>query len=143
MKTTAYLNEGSSAAIGPSTSVVAAGILAMVVPGKPVATTGSSQVDARHSDAQLSTDGTTDFGKTKTTFTVGIARVSGTVELDGGDSANSAFDFRMYPATSMAPPIGGKVKIGWFANHANNTLVCFHSKDTRQTASCKPPAPWS
>src|SRR5712692_8526751 len=115
---------------------VAAVILAMVVPGKPVATTGSWQVDARHSDAQLYTDGTTDFGKTKTTFTVGIARVSGTVKLDGSDSANSAFDFTMYPATSMASPIDedGKVKIGWFANHANNTLVCFHSKGTRQTA---------
>jgi polyisoprenoid-binding protein YceI len=115
---------------------VAALILVIAVSPKPVATTGSWQVDASHSDAQLSADGTTDYGKTKTAFTVGIARVNGTVKLDGSDSANSAFDFRMYPATSMAPPIDeeGKVKIGWFANHANMTLVCFHSKGTRQTA---------
>jgi polyisoprenoid-binding protein YceI len=115
---------------------VAALILVIAVSPKPVATTGSWQVDASHSDAQLSADGTTDFGKTKTAFTVGIARVNGTVKLDGSDSTNSAFDFRMYPATSMAPPIDeeGKVKIGWFANHANMTLVCFHSKGTRQTA---------
>jgi hypothetical protein len=121
---------------------VAALILVIAVSPKPVATTGSWQVDASHSDAQLSADGTTDFGKTKTTFTVGIARVNGTVKLDGSDSASSAFDFRMYPATSMAPPIDeeGKVKIGWFANHANMTLVCFHSKGTRQTAGCRRPA---
>jgi polyisoprenoid-binding protein YceI len=113
----------------------AAVILAMAVPRTPVATTGSWQVDASHSDAQLSTDGTTDFGKTKINFAIGIARVNGTVKLDGSDSTNSAFDFRMYPASSMAPPIDeeGKVKLQWFTNHANNTLVCFHSKGTRQT----------
>ena len=105
-------------------------ILALAIPRKPITTTGSWQVDERHSDAQLSTDGTTGFGKTKMTFTIGFARVNGTVKLDGADSANSAFDFRFYPATSMAPTIGedGKVEIEWFTNHANNTLVCFHSK---------------
>lgn len=113
----------------------AALIFAMAVHRTPVAPTGSWQVDASHSDAQLSTDGTTDFGKTKTTFTIGVARVNGTVKLDE-NSANSAFDFRMYPAASMAPPIDeeGKVRIEWFTNHANNTLVCFHSKGTQPTA---------
>lgn len=114
-------------------------IVALAVTGRtisPASAAGSWAVDARHSNSQLTADGTTDFGKTKTTFTVGFARVTGTVKLDGSDSANSAFDLTMYPATSMAPPIDeeGKVKIGWFANHANSTLVCFHSKGTRQTA---------
>jgi polyisoprenoid-binding protein YceI len=114
----------------------AALILAMAVPRTPVATTESWRVDAGHSDAQLSTDGTTDFGKTKTTFTIAIARVNGTVKLDESGSANSAFDFRMYPAGSMTPPIDeeGKVRLEWFTHFANNTLVCFHSKGTRQTA---------
>jgi len=78
----------------------------------------------------------TNFGKKNTTLTIGFGRVNGTVKLDGGDSANSAFDFRFYPATSMDPAIGedGKAKIGWFENYANNTLVCFHSKGATQTA---------
>lgn len=112
-------------------------ILPSSISGEPLSPAGSWQVDSRHSDAQLSTDGTTNFGKTKMSFTIAIARVNGTVKLDGTDSANSAFDFRMYPATSMAPPIEeitGKVKIEWFANHANNTLVCFHSKGAQQMA---------
>jgi polyisoprenoid-binding protein YceI len=109
-------------------------ILALAVPRKTVTTSGSWKLDPGHSDAQLSTDGTTDFGKTKLTFVMAFARLNGTVKLS--ESADSAFDFRMYPASSMAPPIDeeGKVKIEWFSNHANNTLVCFHSKGTRQLA---------
>jgi polyisoprenoid-binding protein YceI len=114
----------------------AALILVMAAPWKPAPTTGSWEVDASHSNAQLSTDGTTDFGKTKMTFAVGIARVNGTVKLDESGSANSTFDFRIYPASSMAPPIdeAGKVKLEWFTHYANNTMVCFHSKGARQTA---------
>jgi polyisoprenoid-binding protein YceI len=113
----------------------AAVILALAFPGKPVTTAGSWQIDERHSDAQVSTDGTTNSGKTKINFTIAIARMNGTVKLDGADSANSAFDFRLYPASSMTPPIGedGRVELEWFSHHANNTLVCFHSKGTQQT----------
>jgi len=111
-------------------------IVALSISGKPLSPAGSWQVDARHSDARLSTDGTTDFGKTKMNITVGFTRVNGTVNLDSNDSTRSAFDFRMYPAGSMAPPIDeeGKVRIEWFANHANCTLICFHSKGTQPTA---------
>jgi polyisoprenoid-binding protein YceI len=107
--------------------------LVLVGPAKPLAPVGSWQLDSHHSHAQLITDGTTDYGKTKINITVGFARMNGTVKLDGADSA---FDFRLYPASSMAPPIGedGKAKISWFENHANNTLVCFHSKGAKQTA---------
>ena len=110
--------------------------LAAAFPRKPVSTSGVWQVDTRHSDARLSTDGTTSFGKAKMTVDVGFARVNGTVKLDGSNPADSAFDFRFYPATSMAPPINeeGKVDIAWFTNHANNTLVCFHSKGTVTTS---------
>lgn len=107
--------------------------LVLVVPAKPVPPMGSWEVDTHHSHAQLSTDGTTNYGKSKMKITVGFARMNGTVKLDGD---NSKFDFRMYPASSMAPPIDeeGKVKIEWFNNHANNTLVCFHSKGAKTTA---------
>jgi polyisoprenoid-binding protein YceI len=116
--------------------VAAALILAMAITRTPVATTGSWRVDAGHSDAFLSTDATTDFGKTKINFTIGIARVSGSVKLDESNSANTTFDFDMYPASSMTPPINeeGKVRLEWFTHFANNTLVCFHSKGARQTA---------
>jgi polyisoprenoid-binding protein YceI len=114
-----------------------AAILAFAIPGRPVSTAGSWQVDPKHSDAQLLTDATTNYGKTKLTFTIGFTRVNGTVKLDNSDPANSAFDFRMYPATSMAPPINeeGKVKAQWFANLANHTLVCFHSKGFTATGN--------
>jgi len=114
----------------------AALIFAMVVARNPVPATGTWQVDASHSDAQLTTDATTDFGKSKITFAVGLARVNGTVKLDESNSASSAFDFRMYPASSMAPPIDeeGKVRLEWFSRLANNTLICFHSKGAQKTA---------
>jgi polyisoprenoid-binding protein YceI len=104
--------------------------------GKPLSPAGSWQVDGRHSDARLSTDDTTDFGKTKVNFTIGFTRVNGVVKLDAAAPTNSAFDFRMYPAGSMAPPIDeeGKVRIEWFANHANSTLMCFHSKGASPAA---------
>ncbi len=119
--------------------VAAIVVLALAVPGKPVASSGSWLVDSHHSAAQLSTDGTTNFGKTKMDFTVGFARMNGTVQIDSNDLSKSAFDFRFYPSTAMEPAIGedGKTKIEWFSNLANNTLVCFHSKGAQQAADGK------
>jgi polyisoprenoid-binding protein YceI len=120
-------------------AVVVLSILALAIPGKtfyPASAAGSWMVDTGHSDAQFSADGTTDFGKTKMTFTIGVARVAGAVKLDGSEPANSAFDFTMYSAASKAPPMNeeGKVKTQWLVTHANHTLVCFHSKGVRETA---------
>jgi len=53
-----------------------AGMLAMGAPTKPTLTGGSFQVDARHSDAQLITDATTDYGKTKVAVTLGFGRMT-------------------------------------------------------------------
>jgi polyisoprenoid-binding protein YceI len=110
--------------------------LSLAIPEKPVAPAGPWQVDARHSDVQLITDATTNYGKAKINFTVGIARVTGRVKFDNGDPAQSSFDITMYPATSATPPIGedGKIKSQWLSNLANHTLICFHSKGTSQTA---------
>jgi len=113
------------------TAVIAvAGILALGVSGKPSSTPGSWQVDSRHSDVQLITDGTTDFGKTNINFTLGYARVNGTFKVDEANLANSKLDLHIYPANAMASPIeeNGNFKAQWMANRANHTLVCFHSK---------------
>ena len=116
--------------------VAAAATLGMTLPGKPISPSGSLRVDLHHSTAQLSTDGTTDFGKTKTTFTVGVGRVIGRVNLDNSDPSKSTFDFSIYPATSMVRPIDedGKFRSEWASNLANHTMVCFHSKGVYPTS---------
>ena len=115
--------------------LAAAALFALASPSKPSSPSGRLRIDSHYSSAQLSTDGTTDFGKTKTIFTVGVGRVTGKVNLDNNDPALSTFDFTIYPSTSMVTPIDedGKLKSDWFANTANNTLVCFHSKGVYPT----------
>lgn len=105
----------------------------------PATVSGPWQIDSRHSYAQIVTDGTTDFGKQKVDITVGFARMNGGLQLDDSDSSKSRLDFRIYPANTMAPPIGedGKVQAQWFENRANHTLVCFHSTSVVRTADGK------
>lgn len=114
-------------------------ILALAVSTKSAFTTGAWQVDARHSDAQLVTDGTTDYGKTKIDVTLGLARVNGRVEFNDADPSKSSVVFRIYPAAAMAPPIeeDGSFKNRWLENMANHTLVCFHSKKVAKTSDGK------
>lgn len=115
--------------------LAAAGMVAMGGPSKAAFTAGAWQVDTHHSDAQLITDATTDYGKTKIDVTLGFARMNGRVELDNDNPAKSSFDFRIYPANSMAPDINedGKFLSEWLANLSNHTLVCFHSKGAVRT----------
>ena len=115
--------------------VVALGILTLSAKA-PVSLAGSWQVDARHSDAQLITDGTTDYGKTKIDVTLGFARVVGALKIDDGDPTKSSVDLHIYPAMSMGEPIeeDGKFKSRWMANRANNTMLCFHSKNVVRTS---------
>ncbi|MFZ0295079.1 MAG: hypothetical protein WAL52_15830 [Candidatus Sulfotelmatobacter sp.] len=116
-----------------------AGMLAMGSPSKATFTAGSFQVDAHHSAAQLVTDATTDYGKTKMDVTLGFARMNGRVELDNENLAKSSFDIRLYPADSMTPDINeeGKFLREWVANLSNHTLVCFHSKGAVRTPDGK------
>jgi polyisoprenoid-binding protein YceI len=102
-------------------------------------TGGSWVVDTRHSDAKLITDGTTDYGKTKIKVALGFARVNGRVTLDDADPSKSNVEFRIYPATSMAPAIDedGKFLSHWLENMSNHTLVCFHSKEVTRTPDGK------
>jgi polyisoprenoid-binding protein YceI len=113
-----------------------AGMLVVGAPSKSSFTGGSWKVDTRHSDAQLITDATTDYGKTKMDVTLGFARVNGRIEVKNDDLSKSSFDFRMYPADSMAPVIDedGKFLSQWLANLSNHTLVCFHSKGAVRAA---------
>jgi polyisoprenoid-binding protein YceI len=105
----------------------------------PAATSGPWQVDTRHSDVQLITDATTDYGKTKINYTAGYARINGEVKLDSADPANSKFDLHIYPANAMAPPIGemGKMQNRWLEDTATHTLICFHSKNITKTQDGK------
>jgi len=116
-------------------AVVASGILGLSASKGPSFTAGSWQVDTRHSDVQLITDATTDYGKTKMNVTLGFGRVNGTVTIDDSDPAMSNVDLRFYPATAMLPPIAedGKFRALWLANVANQTLLCFHSKSVART----------
>ena len=114
---------------------IAFGILALGAKA-PASLAGSWLVDARHSDAQLITDGSTDYGKTKIDVTLGFGRVMGTVRIDDVSPAQSSVDLHIYPATSMAEPIeeDGKFKSRWMANRANHTMLCFHSKNVVRTS---------
>lgn len=117
--------------------ILTAGVLlALGVSKKPVSMAGSWLVDTRHSDAQLVTDGTTDYGKTKIDVTLGFGRVMGALRVDDVDPTKSSVDLHVFPATSMAEPIeeDGKFRSRWLANRANHTMLCFHSKNVVRTS---------
>jgi polyisoprenoid-binding protein YceI len=111
-------------------SILAATLAPGVGPSTSKSTSGPWQVDTRHSDAQLISNATTDFGKTKINVTVGYARINGEVSLDNTDPTNSKFDLHIFPANTMAPPIEeqGNTKNRWMAELPSHTLICFHSK---------------
>ena len=117
------------------TAIVALGVLALGAK-EPASLAGSWSVDARHSDAQLITDGTTDYGKTKIDITLGFARVMGGLKIDEADPTQSRLDLHIFPAMSTAEAIeeDGKFRSRWMANRANHTMLCFHSKNVTRTA---------
>lgn len=116
-------------------AVIALVIVTTGVSSPPTSVTGTYRVDSRHSDAQIITDGTTDYGNKKVDITLGFGRINGELKLDDNDPTQSRFDFRFYPATSISPPIAedGDFKARWLMNLANHTLVCFHSKKVVRT----------
>ena len=105
--------------------------LLLGTPAAPVSPAGSWRVDIGHSDAQLITDATTDYGKTKFGTTLGFGRVNGRLVINSDNPSQSSFNFRIYPATGMTPVIDeeGKFRSEWLSNLSNHTLVCFHSKE--------------
>src|SRR5271169_3368951 len=116
--------------------IFALGILAIGAK-KPASMAGAWQVDSRHSDAHLTTDGTTDYGKRKINITLGIGRVNGVLKFDDNDPTKSSVDLHIYPATSMSPSMDDDGKLfrsHWLADQANHTLVCFHSKNVVRTS---------
>ena len=117
-------------------ATVALGVLALGAK-KPASMAGVWEVDGRHSDAQIITDGTTDYGKTKINVTLGFARVHGDLKIDNDDPTKDFVNLHIYPATSgEVEPIEeeGTFRSRWLANRANNTIVCFHSKKLARTA---------
>ena len=120
-------------------AILALAVLGLGVSTKPASMSGSWQVDSHHSAAQLITDGTTDYGKTKLDFTLGFGRINGEMNINDADPSKSNIVFAFYPSTAMSPMIAenGKVLSEWLANQANHTLVCFHSKTVQRTADGK------
>ena len=102
----------------------------------PFSMAGSWLVDTHHSGAQLVTDGTTDYGKTKIDITLGFARVMGELKIDEADSTQSRVDLHIFPAMSTTEAIeeDGNVKSRWMANRANHTMLCFHSKNVTRAS---------
>src|SRR5579863_8484300 len=116
-------------------AILALGVLALSVSGKPSTVAGSWQIDTRHSAAQLITDGTTDYGKQKLDFTLGFGKIMGVVNVDDADPTKSSIMFRLFPATSsMTPNIAenGKFLKQWEMDEANHTMICFHSKSVQR-----------
>ena len=115
--------------------IVALGVVALGAK-KTTSPAGSWQVDTRHSDAQIITDGTTDYGKTKINVTLGYGRVAGDLKIDNDDPTKGSVNLHIYPAAAMAESIGedGNFRSRWLANRANNTMLCFHSKELARTA---------
>lgn len=117
--------------------LLAHGVLGLDGPSKPVSMAGSWQVDNRLSDAQLITDATTDYGKTKMNATLGFARINGLVKFDDNDPSKSSVDLTIYPANSISPSIGEKgiFLSDWLASRSpHDTLVGFYSKRVLLTA---------
>jgi hypothetical protein len=94
------------------------GVLGLGFSTRPVSVAESWQVEARHSDANLITDATTDYGTTKMNVTRRYVRLNGKVKVDDNDPTKSGVDLRIYPATSMAPSIDeeGKFLSHWLEN---------------------------
>jgi len=115
---------------------IALGVWVYGASAGPSSNGGSWQVDSRHSDAQIITDGTTNYGKSKINVTLGFARIAGDLKIDNDDLSKSRVDLHIFPATSVAEPIGedGKYKSSWLASQANHTMLCFHSKQLTRTA---------
>jgi len=116
-------------------ATVVLGVLALGAK-KAGSTGGSWEVDTRHSDAQIITDGTTDYGKTKINVTLGFGRVAGDLRIDNDDPTKNSVNLHIYPATAMSESIeeDGNFRSRWLANRANHTMLCFHSKQLARTA---------
>lgn len=83
------------------------------------------QIDFNHSYARLSAG-----VSANSNFTLGAARVSGTVNLDTKDPVKSTLVFNIYPAGIYPPAVNpdAKLKIDSLSDVANYTLFSFHSR---------------
>src|SRR5882724_1479115 len=107
----------------------------VVLPATGRFAAGIWQVDSRHSVAELTTDGTSDNGKTKIDIPLGVGTVDGVLTIDGNDSTKSNVNIQFYPATSMTSSTSKDAdsKLVSQANQASHTLVAFQSKELFRT----------
>ncbi|HET7109067.1 MAG TPA: hypothetical protein VFI38_19795 [Candidatus Acidoferrum sp.] len=87
-------------------SIVALIALSAFVFGAPAfAQSAVSRIDAEHSTARLYLSSSNNPGAT---LNVGVARTSGVVKLNSGDSATPEFDFAIYPEDKNPSPAAGR-----------------------------------
>jgi len=72
-------------------------------------------------------------------FSVGIARIKGSVRLDAGSLTDCSFDFTIYPADAGPASINedGSVNAAEFSNVARSTAINFRSKEAKFTRDGK------
>src|SRR5712691_6035490 len=92
------------------------------------------QIDSDHSYARLSAGVSADSN-----FTLGAARVSGTLSLDRKDPVKSILVLDIYPAGTYLPAINpdGKSTIDSLSDVANYTFLSFHSRRATLTRDGK------
>jgi polyisoprenoid-binding protein YceI len=103
---------------------------AVVLPATRSLTAQVWQVDSDRSVAELTTDGTSDYGKSKINLPLGVGKVDGVLTIDESDLTGSKVDLQFYPANSTKSSIArnGNFEVVSPANLTANTLVSFHSK---------------
>lgn len=111
---------------------VLAAVLAAGFVAPALAQNSNWKLNSDHSTGRLSLSSTAD---SNATLDVGIARVKGSVNLDGSSLSNSSFDFMIYPADQDPASINkdGSLNAAEFSNVARSTVVTFRSREVRPT----------
>ena len=94
------------------------------------------KLKSEHSAGRLSVGSAVD---PNVIFNVGVARVKGSVYLDGGSLTDSSFDFTIYPVDEGPSSINedGSVNAAEFSNVARSTAINFRSKEAKFTRDGK------
>ena len=90
------------------------------------------KLNSDHSTGRLSLSSTAD---PNAIFDAGIARVKGSLSLDGSSLSNSSFDFIIYPADQDPASINkdGSLNAAEFSNVPRSTVINFRSREVKLT----------
>jgi polyisoprenoid-binding protein YceI len=107
-------------------------MLATVLASPVLAQTTNWKLNSDHSTSRLFLSSTAD---PDATVDVGIARVEGSVTLDGNSIARSSFDFTIYPGDQAPASINpdGSVNAANFPNVPRASVITFRSRSVKPT----------